>query len=274
MSLKLSRRPLVILGCAAVAGLLLGFILQAGVEGFGGEEVEDVPMEAKDFYALPPQQDVLPEAALQGIPPYPNVDDLPRSLSRKLIAQGQPMEAAWFTTNDSVQTVLDFYASSFEDAGIAYVGDMFSESSGYVGYMGEAEEMHVVSVIRQGDKSVVFPSVGDPGKMLDGTAKVPDDVPVSKDAVSNVVLEFQDEGRTQQTISSTFATGTVDEVSRFYQEQFAQKGWKVAPMPQGEPNSAQLYAEQTGKSARITIRRDPSLDTGVLVFITLTRGAS
>lgn len=271
-------RPLVLLLYVAVAGVLLGVIAEFAVSQFRGETVnQDVLNEAEpETYALPPQEDRLPVEALDGIPPYPNVDEQPRALSRKMLAQGLPMDTAWFTTDDPPGQVLSYYQAHFADAGLHYVSDMFSEASGYAGYMElDTERMHIVSAIRQGDKTVVFPSVGEPGKLLDGSATLPDDVPVAKDAQSNFVMEFRDEGRTQQTISSNIPTGTVEQVAEFYRSEFTQKGWTVsAPRDTLDGEGTDLTAEQQGKVAHVSIRRDPKLGAGVFVFINLTRGAS
>lgn len=260
------RRRRRLLLAAAGVGLVLGVALQrSGVEavpGFAAPEPRGPRFEAPGKTPEGPPGTPAPRAALAGLPPYPGAR--PQGFGAGLEAQGTPLALAWFETDDPPDAVLGFYAKALAEADLDPVTDRFGTGAGYVGYHDpRSGEMHVVTVVPQDGRTLVFPSAGRPQDMVGGEAAVPDDLPRHPDAVDEVVLGF---GASQVSVAARVHQG-LDDVVRFYRAALRDKGWRLDDDRAVGRDARVFAADADGRRLSLTLRRDLEAPGGAAVEV-------
>ncbi len=226
------------------------------------ERFPPAPREAPANMSAP----MVDPAALEGLPPYPGAN--PRDLAQKQRVQGDAMHLAWFQTDDSVDQVLSFYEQRFSEMGRFLVRHRFSAAAGYVGYLEvNDEKLHLISVMRNREHTLVFPSVSYPGRFFDnGGGQLPQTVPVLPGTKGSVVFDF-DEGASARR--SYFATTEqpLDSVADFYAKGFESKGWKVEEVNHSLPSEVRIDARRGEASASVLLKKREGQTVAIYVSI-------
>ncbi len=226
------------------------------------EQFPPAPRETKEQMSAP----LVDPRALEGLPPYPGAD--PRDLAQKTRAQGDDLHLAWFTTHDDVDQVMSFYEQRFSEMGRFIVHHHFNANAGYVGYLDTGDEkLHLISVLRNREQTVVFPSVSYPGHFFDpGGGQLPATVPVLPGTKGSVVFDF-DEGAAARR--SWFATTErpLDEVADFYAKALASKGWTVSEVNHALPTEVRIDARLGSASANVTLKKRAGQTVAIYVSI-------
>ncbi|MCL2012349.1 MAG: hypothetical protein FWG75_06145 [Cystobacterineae bacterium] len=163
--------------------------------------------------------------AMQGLPVYPG--STPQSFHSTVLADGKPVEMAWFSTTDTPAQLRAFYEKEFKLRGLHHVSHEYSPFAGYMGYMDWfEEELHLVSYIRQGEQTMVFPSRSRPASEVEGE-QLPEEVPVHPRAsVAKTIIFVEPEGQSRLSYSALVENHSLLEVKQFYKEALLAKGWK------------------------------------------------
>ena len=272
-----SVSPLRVLAFAAIIGIVAGVGLSFRRQAQAARELEAQVSEAERYEpAQPvlvpgaPQPSRLPQsvtlAAVEGLPQYPGAFVHP--LSEQISGQGVEMNIAWFETKDSVKDVLWFYATKFKEAGKWGVAHMYSDNAGYVGYLDhDAGRMHLISALRQGGKTTVFPSLSYPGKMLQGGASPPPNVPTLAGAEGNMVFDFGDKQRMSKVWLTRVKQRALRDVVETYKQSLVEKGWSVAEKLGATDEMARVEAHRPGSGLQVEFKRDA--DATVAVYVTM-----
>jgi len=261
--------------------LLLTVAVVGGLIGFGWElglhEDEASPEESSmEAGPLPEPFDGQAKAsefargivqrATEGLPPYK--DAVPQALAADYLDPGSRIAAAWFMTPDSPEAVLGFYEQKLAEAGLPVVKHRYNSNAGYVGYMEpHTEQLHMVSVLAQGEETAVFVSSGQVAPFLESQGgQVPADLPMPTNVQRPVVLTFQEEGRTRYSVMADVLEAGVEELAAFYRESFAKRGWTLEGLAQDEADATQLIARRGALRATATVQRQ---GLGVRLYLTL-----
>lgn len=265
MSSEKQERPIlrvaVILGSVSVLGLFLGWMLE---RQYGGPVYDDD--EAPELPTIPtgalPQREGGPSAwesevlkrATAGLPPYPNAE--PHALGADWLGPNVPIAAAWFTTRDSPDQVLDFYKGQLYDAGIPGTESRPSESSGYVAYMVPLNGViRSVTATRQGEETVVLVSNGNMAPLVEEKPNVPAELPHPPEAENTMALQMNQEGRDDVSVVATVEGTDLERWTQFYKQGFEAKGWKVQSVQSPSSDEVQVDAERQGFRATAYLRR-------------------
>lgn len=218
-----------------------------------------------------PQPSRLPRVvgleAVHGLPPYPGA--YVRPLSEQVSAQGVEMNIAWFETRDSVDDVLGFYRQKFKEAGKWGVWHRYSENAGYAGYLDhEVGRMHLISAIHQGGKTMVFPSLSYPGKMMGASASMPESVPAIAGAEGSLVFDFGDGARLSKVLLATVRQQSLRQVVDGYKRALAERGWAIDEKLGATDAQARVEARRVGSGGlQVEFKRDT--DSTVAVYVTM-----
>jgi len=238
---KLRQIPIVqsmlaVVGLGACLGVGLAW-MQWRAEEKKLKEVQQIPEklspvlfpEASSPPLLPseepqPQPELKVPSAMERLPVYPG--SLPQAFD-SVVADGKPIDMAWFSTEDSVEQLRAFYAKEFALRGIFFVSHEFSPYAGYIGHIDWAnQELHLVSYIRQGRQTMVFPSRSSPAQQMEG-GQLPEGVPVHpKASLAKTIAFFEPEGRQRLSYSATVPNESLASVKGFFQEALLAKGLK------------------------------------------------
>lgn len=270
-----SIRPVRVLAFAAALGI-------AGGVGLSFHRQQQAEQEIARIAAAPTQLDPVrfPEArgpapvsapslnplSVDGIPAYPSAK------ASDLLAQppghGSELQAAWFVTPDPPDVVLGFYEGRFSDMQVPWITHRYSQHAGYVGFLEyKTGRLHLVSVMRQGDQTVVFPSTSYPARLLNATVQDLPDVPRHPRTRKSMVFDFDEKVLAKSSWFGLLERETVAEAVAWYRTALAEKGWTVGQavvLPSGE---GKLEASRTGAKASFTLRRDKQ---DVSVYVTLS----
>lgn len=181
-----------------------------------------------------------PREALIGMPTYPGA--VPHRVAETMRGQGGKMAVAWFSTPDSVQQVLEFYEATFDRLHPFYVSHRYSERSGYAGWLepdkGSAMAdagmemldgvMHLASVLKEGNQTLVLLSTSRPLQILDGVARLPAGVVLPPWAETPKVFDLGEGQLAQTTLFSEVKEREVAEVDAWMQSGLRDQGWKIA----------------------------------------------
>lgn len=208
--------------------------------------------------------------ATEGLPQYPGANV--RSLSDQLSAQGVEMNIAWFSTKDEVGKVLSFYAKKFDEEHKVATAHLFSEKAGYVGYMDtDTRRMHLISAIRQGKETVVFPSSSYPGKMLEGKGQLPPSLPTVAGAEGNLAFDFGDGQRLSKMWLAMVRQKTLRQVIDQYKQALTEKGWDVKEAMTLSDAQGRVDAKQGKSEVQVDFKRDQAAT--VAVYVTMVEGS-
>jgi hypothetical protein len=248
MSIAKSMLGVVVLGACVGVGL-------AWLERRSGEKELEAILQAPEKLspvlfpeALPAPVEELPEpglpAAMERLPVYPG--SMPQGLGSTVVADGKPIEMARFFTEDSVEQLRAFYEREFRIRGIHFVSHAFSPYAGYIGYMDWLnEELHLVSYIRQGSQTLVFPSRSKPTQQQE-EEPLPAGVPVHpKASLAKTVAFLEPEGGSRISYFASVANESLASVKQFYQEALAAQGWGgIQEKEEGGRSSLEASKEQ------------------------------
>ena len=217
---------------------------------------------------LPPVETAQAEpglpAAMEGLPVYPG--SLPQGFESAVIADGKPIEMARFFTEDSPEQLRAFYEQAFRRRGLHVLSHEFSPFAGYIGYMDWLqEELHLISYIRQGSQTMVFPSRSRPSERFEG-AQLPAGVPVHPNvSLAKSIAFLEPEGGHRISYSATVAGESLESVRQFYKEALAASGWK-APKESQEGNRSTLEVATERMAANFSFEQT---EEGVGIYLLL-----
>lgn len=262
---------------AAVAGLVLGLIAQridvafAPPPGIDSDAIVGPIFEPGPDDEPPPA--VVPVAAMAGLPAYPNAR--PSRLGDRMVAQGVPMEAAWFSTSDAPEDVMAYYQKALGEAGLPVVSNSIrGGGAGYVGYQEKNSElMRVISVVPYMSETLVFLSNGRAGDLLEGlpTEEVPDELPHPDEAVGEMVFQLTAEDTVQHSIVARVPEGEVVALTEFYETGFEEKGWRIQSVLTSTPGEVRLEARKGDRNAQLVLKSTvENAGPEVQVFLMMT----
>jgi hypothetical protein len=164
---------------------------------------------------------------IYGMPIYPNTESAPYKGS--LSANGVPLEAAVFFTDDPIDKIVAYYRKAIEEQGHQVTEHMFSPGSGYIGYLdmksGGTMRMATLSRTPQGRTMIVLSNM-DP-KPLIFPQTVPDDLPALPGA-THVVTTGDKAGKGhRRTVSYRVSGMNAKQARANLILQAGEKGWKI-----------------------------------------------
>ncbi|SEL03834.1 hypothetical protein SAMN05444354_103373 [Stigmatella aurantiaca] len=218
----------------AVVGALIGFAWEARLSE--QEEARLDTLMSRGAEGLPgvsprsegptPEEQAVVRRATQGMPPYK--DAIPQPLAADFLDENSPIAVAWFMTPDAPSAVLDFYQAALMDAGLPPVQRRYNANAGYIGYwMPDTQQMHTVSVLAQGEETMVLVSAGKVESFIANHGKVPPGVPLPPGARDPMVLSFREEGQVRHSIVTELGQEQVEGLRAFYQQTLEPQGWSM-----------------------------------------------
>lgn len=274
-------RGWLVLAVAAVGGVIAGVALERSGARMGipslvappaaGDLLGHAPRRSAPSPAVPTPP--APIAALAGLPAYPGAT--PRGLGDDVVAAGMPMAIAWFTTPDPPADVMSFYENAFEATHAHVVHEWATKVTGYVGWRDEKTgELHGVVVRREGQETMVLPSVVAPGRLKQGAQRVPASLPQPKGGEQTVVVSMAGDapGTREVSVVTTVPLTTVRSLAGFYRQGFADKGWHVEQFLVNSPAFARVTATRDEMRAEAYLQQAAGGDAGphVDVYVILT----
>lgn len=240
-----------LLGVAAVAGISIGAALSWRQQREFERELADMERsaEAADFpLGVPPapQQSLSQRPdpqLLKTIPAFPNA--APKDLFRGEMIAGSPMSVAWFETNETVDTVLEYYDEYYKLSGQAHKTHHYGPNSGYVAWFEETERLdagvgegllHMVSAVRQGSSTVVLLSQTNPLATLAGATarELPEGVYLPEAARKPATLNMGEIFGGQLQIYSRVPSGELAGIGNDFVQHLKTSGWQVSEPELGE----------------------------------------
>lgn len=201
---------------------------------------------------------------LAALPAFPNAK--PRDLFQGELIKGAPMSVAWFSTPETVDSVLEYYDEYFRLSGQEHRKHKYGPSSGYVAWFEEDEAldagpgegvMHLISALRQGDETVVLLSETNPLAVLEAAPQpLPEGVHLPPNASRPMVLNLE----TGLSIHSRLAPARLEDVSAEYLGQLSTGGWKTTA-PTARADSWSVSAQRPGEEQVVSlVRRNAGVD--------------
>lgn len=201
---------------------------------------------------------------LAALPAFPNAR--PRDLFQGELIKGAPMSVAWFSTPETVDSVLEYYDEYFKLSGQEHRKHKYGPNSGYVAWFEEDEDldagpgegvMHLISAIRQGDETMVLLSETNPLAVLEGPPQqLPDGVHVPANASRPTVLNLE----TGLSIHSRLAPARLEDVSAEYLGRLSTTGWQTTP-PTVINDTWSVSARRPGQEQVVSlVRRNAGVD--------------
>ena len=204
-----------------------------------------------------------------GLPQYPGAFVRPLMQTKK--GEGAEMNIAWFATQDSVRDVLQFYSAKFAEKHLLYVAHQYSDHAGYVGYLGlDDDRMHLISVMRDHQATLVFPSSSLPEKLLDAAKApvAPAGLPTIAGAEGNLAFDVGAlNGGPRRLWLTRVPQRSLVSVLEQYKQDLATHGWNVEELPRATATEAVLNGQRDGSSIQVTLRRDASATVAVYVSL-------
>lgn len=258
----------IILLASAALGIAAGVMLAvANLPGEAAQFEEDDAVSTAVAKVMPmgqalAQRDPMePDpASLEGVPPYPQA--APRKLTSQSVVSGMPMNVAWFSTHDSAQQVLAFYEKAFVADDRAVVSHRYSDAIGYVGWVEATHEsLHMVSVVRQGDETVVLISRTDPQQFFDKPRQLPNGVLLPPGAEPPQIIELSELSLDRRTIYARAPNLEPAAAKAFFVRELPKLNWSVSEDDDGlvakKENSTQVIGlAAQGEGTRILITLD------------------
>jgi predicted enzyme related to lactoylglutathione lyase len=202
-------------------------------------------------------------ASVRGIPAYPN--GKPRRMVAPPTIQGVPMALSWFETTDAVEAVVAYYDEYFRLLKIHHTSHLFSEGAGYSAWLEHDDDpdaglgegvLHMVSAVRQGQKTVVFLSATNPMAVLQANApQLPPGVVLPPGSSAPSVFELGEARGARLTVHASVREGTVESVGAFYETVFREAGWTITEHT-AEAGRAQITARRGGELQTVSLAHD------------------
>ena len=189
---------------------------------------------------------------MEGMPTYPH--SIPQDLAGNLKGQGLEMKVGWFETHDSAADVLNFYEKKFIEEGKTPIRHRYSANAGYVGFLDTDEKLHLVTVMKNYSKTLVFPSASYPGKFLEGSGQVPDSVPVLPGASGNLVFDFDEGKQVRRSYFATVGDRSLAEVADYYKKAFVEKGWVLEEVNEAVSTEIRIDARRGKGSCNVLVQ--------------------
>ncbi|NOK39249.1 hypothetical protein D7W79_37270 [Corallococcus exercitus] len=272
-------RTAAVLVSVAVAGILIGMGLEEARYGGATTELERAEAAADELdqeatAASGPTRSKRDEAilarTLSYFPPYPN-GGRPEALAADYLGADTPIAAAWFSTQDSSDQVLQHYRKFLLDQGLPVVGVRFNDNAGYVGYwVPKDDEVRLMSTLHQGDETIVFVSSARMRNYLERAGRVPPGVPVPRGLRDVASLSLRMEGATNITVSGRVPDTTLPEAEQAYRAQLGDQGWSVTEARQEGFQETQLSLTRPGLRGQATLRQ-PAAQQAVDFHLSLMR---
>ncbi|RMG19752.1 MAG: hypothetical protein D6729_04485 [Deltaproteobacteria bacterium] len=264
------RRILVVLVAAGVVGIALGALLGSTDTEVGGLEVDTGALLRPVAQTEAPPPEPAPPPALDGLPVYPGAK--PNALGDSVAAGGVPLSVAWFETPDPIEDVMAWYEKKLSENDYLVVGHAFSGASGYVGYR-ESENgvMHVVTMIRQGEGTMVIPSKARTGDLLQVEQRLPEWLPAPEGAQGAMIVEVGESGSQQESVSAFVEGGDILELIDFYRKALGARGWQVERSRRESPLAGRVDASRPGQRLSLFLSRPSATDATVQLYATLVR---
>lgn len=265
-----------VLVTVAVAGSLIGMGLEE--VRYGGAEAELERAEAAaDALAQETRRrgrsredEAILARTLSYFPPYPN-GGRPEALAADYLGPDAPIAVSYFETQDPSDQVLQHYRKFLLDQGLPVVGLRFNENAGYVGYWSPAaEEVRLMSTLRQGDTTEVFVSVARLGRYLERDSRVPEWVPVPPRLRNATSLSLRMEGSTQVTVSGKVPDASLPEVEQAFREALRVRGWTASASSPAGFQATELSVTHEGLRGQATLRQ-PAAQQQVEFYLSLMK---
>lgn len=211
----------------------------------------------RDFMAPDP-------ASLEGIPPYPGAS--PRNLtSAAPSVSGHPFATSWFSTSDSVETVVEFYRKAFAPMDVLQASQVFSPTLGYAAWFEMPDldagvdvmtgQVHMVTAVRSSSQTYVFVSNSQPTKFLDNAATLPGGLQMPPAALRAQWVDVGESSLTKRTVFTAVPDTSTAEVAAHFAQQFEANGW--TPLPSSTQDQAlTLEARRAGDHVTVVLKSE------------------
>jgi hypothetical protein len=274
-----SVSPVGVIAIAAALGVVGGIGLSLHRQAVQQREVEAIQrLDAQDAEpeviqvegpGKPLQSGRVHLTAVEGLPQYPNAFVRPLTSSGK--DGGVEMNIAWFSTKDSMDDVLNFYAMELNAKGKRWVVHEFSPTSGYAAYLDlHDHRLHMVSVMVERHETLVFASSSYPERMIkQGTGEAetpPPGLPAVAGAEGSLSFDLgTGMGPAKKLWTSTFKQRTIADVRDTYRKALTDEGWAVQEGKGSSASEARLDAKRGSGELQVMIRRDAASNVAVYV---------
>lgn len=266
-----------LLGVTAVVGLAIGAGLSARKQAEFEREIDAMEQRAADLeFPLPePGPRVAPVESrpavdprlLRDLPAFPNAR--PRDLFQGELIQGAPMSVAWFSTPETVDSVIEYYDEYFRLAEQPHRKHKYGPNSGYVAWFEESEDLdagpgegllHMISAIRQGEETVVLLSETNPLAILESNPQpLPDGVFLPPNAERPTVLNVES-GGANINVHSRLSPAQLEDVAADYLKGLKAAGWNLGT-PQQISGTWTVSAHKTGEEQAVSlVQRNAGVD--------------
>jgi len=262
----------------AIFGIAAGAALSTMQQRKIDQELEAMYDEGQTLVptAIPPDvkvEDYMradPEA-LRGIPAYPGAN--PRRMGTMPTYQGQEFAAAWFSTRDSAETVVNFYKKAFAGLQTPVVSHMISDNAGYVGFYempnldagvdgGEVDVMsgkvHLVSAIHSGSQTLVFVSNSEPMAYLNNAATVRGGIELPPNALRPQMISVGEGPVKKKTVFSVVPGSNLEDVRMHFEKSYANAGWKIEPWEFNDDGSISTSAKRGEETSTLLLKAEGS----------------
>ncbi len=196
--------------------------------------------------------------AVKFLPEYPKA--VVTDLAETTMAQGVPMKAGVFMTEDKLEDVFLWYAAELDKAGRKSVSQHWGDGAAYIGFVGPDKRMHTVALMRSGSQTYGFLSNSDPEAFLramaDHKVKRPERLPAPANVSREISFDFLDQGMARKTYFASAGAMSLVEARTFYVTGLEKLGWRVEPLEGDVPGRVVLHARRPGEDLSLTLSRD------------------
>lgn len=217
--------------------------------------------------------------ALSGIPPYPH--GVARALTSGATT-GARVNSAWFSTPDSPDAVISFYEKAFARENRQFAAHRYSARTGFIGWLERPDTedgglpdfdkalLHLVTVVRQGEETVVLLSSSEPAKLLEGDA-LPGGVFLPSGAHPHAI-NVGEGGVTKWVIMASYPDGQMKNLDDQLVEWWKAHGWSLDERTPAATRTG-LVASRKGLTQIVRIEAQPGGTRVTLWFDQKDQGA-
>ncbi|MFA6034860.1 MAG: hypothetical protein WC889_18315 [Myxococcota bacterium] len=192
-----------------------------------------------------------------GAMPDPGVHQTP--LGADISLNGMPMEIAYFQSERTVKDLRDFYLGEFKKMKLVTAVKEIENESVVYGADKKAGQQRIVVIRRQGDQTLVFPSIVPLMAVPSFGAKPGSDIFAPEDAKGFVEISSADYGKSSRVIIYRVAKAPA-ETADLVRNGMKAKGWEVELLPgasndkgYGGESGAVIQFIRAGKAATVTV---------------------